>query len=880
MSARYFRGETVTGLVSASDARTFKDVADTLRTPPMLDLSREEFLSLSPEKRNEKKQVPFFVPAIFKSSPSKRVYDQAQHCNLIFLDIDPEKEMRDGKWVETGVYPAAPFVENPQLLYEALQGHNFVAHVTASSTPEKPRMRIVVDADKIPLDQYASAAMTIANLLGLPSITRESKVAVQPMFLPIIFNDTPEEEHPVIAYHLDGRAFTTGDINGGEIPTNGKNGTNGAHSTNGQHGVDALEFLRTPVDGINLATVKEALEYVDADCSRQEWLDKAAGMKHQFSPHLANEAYELFDEWSQKGSKYKGEDETRAAWKSLKPTPIGRVPMTIRSLLHKAREAGWNDQKVRENLLSTTMRWFEETGSVMDLIDHGVRRIAATPLMGSVQEDMLIHSLCQQAKDRFSHKLTTTAVRKDLQRIKAQISAKEQPAQFDQDPPWCRDIWYILGPDEFYRVRTGEKIKRTAFDAAYSRWLMPTRAALEAKSKLSGLPITPAEESTPTVLPSQYALNKIKVGTAQDYAYNPALPNHKWFTTSSGSKVLNTYIPTYPSADHRYAAEAGRLLNKHLGNLIAEPDNRRRLIDFLAYQVQFPGRKIRYGVLIQGTEGAGKTFLAEMMKSVLGAEHVRVIDGTAIKSGWNEWSFGSQLVVLEEVKVSGTSKYEIMNSLKPLITNDEISINERFRNQRVVANITNYLIFSNHHDALALTPGDRRYFVIKSPLQTKAQVLALGEDYFNELFGFLKLHPGGMRAYLLDWEISDDFDPNGHAPRTSYVEDMVEDTANELSATIRRMLLEADYPLIQFDIVSSTALRTTLIHAEEIRKATAQQVAHVLREEGMVQVGRHLIGDDRHYLWARPGITEKEAFETACLRVKKNLKNLSMELLF
>src|SRR5688572_27858179 len=408
----------------------------------------------------------------------------------------------------------------------------------------------------------------------------------------------------------------------------------------------------------------------------------------------------------------------------------------------------------------------------MDLVEQGVKRILATPLLGSIQEDMLINELSKQAKRRFSHTITATAIRKDLTRRKAEVRAQEEPPAKVKEPHWAKDVCYIIAADEFFRYRTGEKMKTASFNSAYGRHLMPTKAQLMAAAAASGIPPTPRDESTPMVKPSDYALNKIQVPTFQDYAYNPALPNDKMFIVN-GVKLLNTYMPTYPSADRTRAAEAGALLQHHLSNLVAEPEYRRILVDFMAYQVQAPGRKIRWAVLLQSVEGAGKTFLAEVMKAVLGAEHVKTIDGASIKSGWNEWAFGKQLVVLEEVKVSGTSKYEIMNSLKPLITNDDISINERFRNNRQVANISNYMIFSNHHDALALTPGDRRYFVIKSPLQTKSQVLALGDDYFPPLYAILRDHPGAVRAYLADWEISPDFRPDGHAPATTYVTDMV-----------------------------------------------------------------------------------------------------------
>jgi hypothetical protein len=872
-AARYFQGSSVHGPVQASAARMFKEVVDALRVAPVLGIGHKAFLALGKKQRNEIKQVPFFVPATFHNTPSKRTYEQAVHCNLIFLDID---ELPDGRC------PAAPFLHNPELLHEALAGFNFAAHLTASSTPEKPRMRIIVDAEEIPLSEYPKAVATIGSLLGLPSITRESSVAVQPMFLPTLFNDSPADFSPLIAFEVQGRTFLRSDVADSLDSFHGVNGANGKNG-HSEHlppaDADALDFLRAPVPEISLGIIKEVLAAIDPDLSYPEWFEVAAALKHQFSPHKDEEAFELFDEWSKEGSKYGGHEETLAKWKSARPSPNGRLPVTVRSLLRRGVAAGWDDKRVRENLLSVTTRWFETTESVMDLVEKGVQRILATPLLGSMQEDMLINELSKQAKRRFSHTITPTAIRKDLNRLKAEVKAHEEPPAKVKEPLWAKDVVYVIAADEFFRYRTGEKIKTQAFNSAYGRHLMPTKAQLQARAIATGVPTTPRDESTPMVKPSEYALNKLLVPTFQDYAYNPALPNDKMFVVH-GTKLLNTYNPTYPSPDWTRAKEAGELLQKHLSNLIAEPEYRRMLLDFMAYQVQAPGRKVRYAVLIQSVEGAGKTFLAEVMKAVLGAEHVKMIDGASIKSGWNEWSFGSQLVVLEEVKVSGTSKYEIMNSLKPLITNDDISINERFRNTRQVANISNYMIFSNHHDALALTPGDRRYFVIKSPLQSKAQVLALGDDYFPPLYAMLRDHPGAMRAYLLDWEISADFRPDGHAPRTKYVTDMVNDSASDLTTTVRRLLLEGDFPMIQYDIVSTSAIKDVLHQVEGMNRVTAAQIAQVLREEGLHQVGRHLIGDDRHYVWARAGISEQEAVAAITMRVKKSLKNLSMELLF
>lgn len=878
---KYFQGRTVTGTVEASPARTFRDVVDRLQIASTIPFTRAAFFALDKTSRDEAKQVPFFTPATFTESPSKRRYEFAQTCNLIFLDIDPEKDKQDGKWVETGRFPAAPFVRNPQALHQALAGFNFAAHTTASSTPQKPRMRLVVEALGIPLSHYPAAVQTVAGLLGLPSVTTESKVAVQPMFLPTLFQDSDvQTEDPMIAHCLDGRAFTVQDIKSGVHTTDGVNGSNGAtngkhlngHAFNGADASDQIFFLRAPVPEATLDVVREALEKIDPDCSYHEWIDIASALRHQFTPHHGEEAYSLFDQWSARGGKYVDGKETRAKWDSLRASPVGRMPITIRSLLRTAAAQGWNDSKVKDQSFSNVVEWMGTVSSITALMEQGVQKIIAAPQLSATQEGMLVDQLKVHARERFQYRVTASDIRADIKRIRQEVKARERSEDKLIAPPWAKGVLYVSAAQELFRHHTGEKYKAEPFNAVYARHLLPTPQQLQEQ----GITATPANLSKPFVSPADYALNHLKIPTVYDYAYDPSRPSDIWFV-HQGRKYVNTYSPTYPELDAIRAADAGALFQNHLTNLVAEPEYRAVLTDFCAFQVQFPGVKCRWAVLIQGVDGAGKTYFAEAMKAVLGSEHVKLINGDSVKSGFNEWAFGCQFVVLEEVRVVGTNKHEVMNALKPLITNDEVTVNEKFRNARKIKNISNYMMFSNHHDALSLTPGDRRYFVVKSAMQNTTQVLALGEHYFPPLFENLRMHPGALRSYLMDWDISPAFRADGHAPRTKYTNEMITDSASELTATIRQMLLDGDNPLVQYDVVSSKALKDMFLMEAGTRQPSMQAVSSVLREEGYHQVGRHLFGEERHYLWARGGV--ERACEIAGERFAKGLKNLGMEML-
>jgi len=810
---KYFTGKAK-GIVYESQATTFRDLVDRhINVAVPLNCTRAQYHEMTKQEQNKAKSVSYLVPAVFNQSPSPRDTKHATHCNLICIDIDTDKE--------TGRSPALPWIANPDTLGEHLSPFSHACYHTASSTDENPRVRIIVSADGIPVADYPAAVFTIAKRIGLAKLPDTSTLtAVQPMYMPSLF--AGEDDHPMFLYDLTGREFTTKDIDSDgttKQPSAGK----------ANQASDHIEFLRRPVEGVDLKTVSAALDHIDPDCDYREWLDIAASLRHQF-PDSDDEAYHLFDLWSSKGTKYQGDEETRAKWDSFHHTPLGRLPKTIRTVLQRASLAGWDARVVKEQGFQRLMKWIsKDCGSVSTLLAESLKRIQATPLLTQSEQDALIHQVVRQAKTRFSITVSATALRKDLQVLQHKIDAEAKDKKLVQ-PPWAKGVVYVMGHDEFFRHRTHEKIKPAAFDRAYARKLM-------------------ADDDEKAVLkPSDYALNTIKVPVVFGYDYNPAAAD-EIFATENGRVYVNTYSRTYPVPDFDGAAEAGELFTAHLRALISEPEYQRIVLDWCAYIVQHPGKKIRWAILLQGVDGCGKGFISEAMRTALGQEHVKILPPQAIFQGWTEWAIGAQLVALNEVRVAGQNRHEVMNMLKPLISDTHISISQKFADLRQVNNVTNYMAMTNHHDSLVLAPGDRRWFVVKSAMQTREQVTALPADYFNKLHAMLRDNAGGLRAFFEQHQISEDFNPDGHAPATIYLEQLVNDSANEATAAVRKLIQEHEHPLIQWDMISAKVLMEFLVNQEGLTKISPQHLASVLRDEGFVHSGRHLIGEERHYLW-------------------------------
>jgi hypothetical protein len=249
--------------------------------------------------------------------------------------------------------------------------------------------------------------------------------------------------------------------------------------------------------------------------------------------------------------------------------------------------------------------------------------------------------------------------------------------------------------------------------------------------------------------------------------------------------------------------------------------------------------------------GCGKTFLSVAMKAVLGTRNVRKLTAVDVAEGvHNAWAYGQQLITVEEVRIVGSNRYTVMDRLKPCISDDDISIHAKFEAHRTVPNTCNYLMFTNHHDSLAVHDEDRRYFVLASPLQTKAQIEALGEDYFQRLYTMVRDNAGGLRSWFEQWPISSEFKPNGRAPATRYLKELVEAAASPLAAVVMQTIQEQPHALVRGDLLSLGCLRGCM-ESSNLPPFSDQAVAGILRELGWKKEGRAMVDGSRHSLWSK-----------------------------
>ena len=760
-------------------------------SPEKREITREDFWQKPKKERDVIKRTSYFVAATFAEPESKRLVELAKDFNLVCLDVDSSED-------------AERILADLTKTRAALAPLSFAIYLTAHSTKDAPRLRIVTHADTLPIHRYPDAVQHIATKVGLTRITSESKVVVQPMYRPIVFQGDDIEEHPVVVAEYRGRPLQEKDLPMVEYT--------------GESEVDPLAYLKPPVEAMTPDRARTMLASIDPDCPRPTWIIVGAGLKHQFDDEVA---FELWDEWSAGGGKYE-EGDSLKQWRSIKASP-NKEHVTIRSAMRIASEAGWQDTDIAAEEFTTISRWLHGADAHA-LLSEGAGKIAQTTSLSSMESTRLTHIFHECLKAR-GEKLTISEVKKFIS-IK-----KREMMRTDSLPKWAKDIVYIARDNEFFRL--GSQVGRTTevLNNLYSRELMAEEEG--------------AEKGKPSLLPSDYLLNVMKIRRLEGYSYRPDQPSA--IVKGDDGRYANTYTPPTYELDDDKAAEAGAMLIKHVELLIAEPEYQSILLDWVAYQIQHPGKKIMWAVLLQSAQGAGKSLLFGMFQALLGFQNTSVLEATTlIESPFSAWAAGSQLVCVEELFPTNHIRNEAAERIKSYITSERVEVHRKGKDPYEVPNVTNYLLLTNHVDALRLTPTERRYFVLHSRLNNQKAVSEVDPSHYDEFLEKCVRHPGALAAWLKRRDLSN-FNPY-RVERTKYFYETCEAARSSLDIAMSECF-ENPSGGVHPEAIAPDMLRKRLM--DEGAKATLSGVQAVLRQQGYTRRGRVRYGGDRVTLWAR-----------------------------
>lgn len=557
----------------------------------------------------------------------------------------------------------------------------------------------------------------------------------------------------------------------------------------------AMFNYKTPLPDWPLTRVEaELLPLLDPDGTYDSWLEVGFALHHQ---GMGEDAWlEAWDTWSMSSSRWlDGECENK--WRSFKRKRVGgRGPLSLASLLAQTKKQRGAAMDSKRDVLMAEIR--AEIAACTDaghLQKEVAVKISNTLELSDVQREQLVIMIQAKSKD-LGAKLPINTVRAWVQ--------SRAPRNNLSLPDWACDWVYITEGDKFFNIKNKHQVSSQGFCAMFNRNM-------------------PSNPNGARFRADRYCTDQCGMPVVSHKGYVPVSgPIFEMF----GLKWVNTYRPdSVPDVPDDFTVEnlkAIEAVQRHLTTYLAEPRERELLLSWIAHNVKYPGVKIRWAPYVHGVPGAGKSFFSDLLAAAMGGQNVRMLNGSTLESNFTDWAVGHAVVSIEEMKNHGRNRYDTMNRIKPVITNDSIEIHPKGLASYTAPNFSNYIIFSNYLDGAPIDESDRRYMFLSSQLTTD-QVKAMNEaGYFKSLFEALEHHPGAIRKWLLGYELHHEFNANGRAPETSIKSTVIEMSKGHLEIIAQTIIEENDTLGVTPDVISSAHLMRAVSRLDANIPATSQ----------------------------------------------------------
>jgi hypothetical protein len=636
------------------------------------------------------------------------------------------------------------------------------------------------------------------------------------------------------------------------------------------------------IQGLMLAVASAPLDISDYEVSAyldaypalgseyHDWLNVGMSLHHQYGGSV--EGFERWYDWSNVDAVIALEDRNELL---RKYNGFGgrSKPRTFASVIHMVNEQGGLDDSVIEDIrkvdggkfyrgavIAPNSEEFDqllvEASEVTDMEGYAIFKdkmlgISTVRLGGDLRASIASEIVGAIGKSKGMSKAEIKKAITPAGVANGQLVDAVEVAEWSM--PWI----YIEMLRLFYHKTRNYGITREAFNAKFDRMEECVSGGMQA---------------------SQLCLVMYKMETVVDTMYWPSGGD---VVIHDGKKMLNSYrrrgVKPCKVLDEEGNELVGLFLT-HLEHLIEDAVERNIVLNWMAFMYQNPGKRVNWSLVLQGTQGSGKSYIGNVMTLLLGS-NVQSLDTGTISGRFTSWATGAILNIVEEIRISGTNRWGIMDKIKPYITNDQVICERKGRDVMTLPNFTSYLLLTNHKDAIPIDGEDRRYCVIYSRLQTSEQLhdhfggVKGVSEYFDTLFNKTRARPDALARFFTDYIVCPAFDPFGRAPYTESKGQMIDLAVSEHRDVLDDLLLKYQDLLINDEFVDITYLNMQcVLNGDELPKT--RSLSSMMLEKGYRPIkGRYIYTyapQRKHYVWVKEGKSDKYAIE----KVKKGLVNL------
>lgn len=293
----------------------------------------------------------------------------------------------------------------------------------------------------------------------------------------------------------------------------------------------------------------------------------------------------------------------------------------------------------------------------------------------------------------------------------------------------------------------------------------------------------------------------------------------------------------------------------------------RHFLDWCAFVLQNPGVKIGHCIVVFGeTHGTGKDTVFVPFFRAVGEHNVSTITPAMLAEPWTYYLL-AQLVRVEEMM--NFKRGEVANKLKPMLTTppETVTINEKNVKQYDIPNIQNWVMFTNHENAIPIEDTDRRYWIHRCVLDAPRE-----PAYYAALYAW---YGSGGTEKVAGWLMQRDvsaFNPMAPPPDTDAKREMQELSLPPAVRWVRTLFAEGR------ELSGRSVWTVPAVLKEAIRIAASdfnapssaginhKSIASALKLAGFKQTHRARIDGADANVWTRDPTGEMASWSPAQIR--------------
>jgi hypothetical protein len=245
-------------------------------------------------------------------------------------------------------------------------------------------------------------------------------------------------------------------------------------------------------------------------------------------------------------------------------------------------------------------------------------------------------------------------------------------------------------------------------------------------------------------------------------------------------------------------------------------ENKKHMLQWMAFTMRHPEKKINHIMILGGGEGNGKDFILYPLVRAMGRDST-TISGNELLLDFNEYLLSTKYLHINETELGDHNDSKtVANRLKPLATAPPYTLRVNMKGIRPVAvrNVVNVTMTTNAAVPIHMSADSRRYYAVWSDVSIRGEngeVVPEWQVYWDDRWKWIRDCEGWKHCvhYLMTQVDLSDFDPGRTPGVTDFVKEIQEASEDPISTAIKEMR-RGGLSLMQSDLVTSNDIRVAL----------------------------------------------------------------------